>query len=83
MRGSDNRTGALFSYVDLERRVRVDHPLRPIQAIVDEALSALEQEFASLCPHWPALHPAREAHQGHAPAGVLFHPLRAPAHGAA
>ena len=48
MRGSDDRTGALFSYVDLERRVRVDHPLRPIQAIVNEALSALEQEFAPL-----------------------------------
>jgi transposase len=48
MRGSDNRTGALFSYVDLERRVRVDHPLRPIRSIVNEALAALESEFAAL-----------------------------------
>lgn len=48
MRGVDERTGELFSYVDLEARVRADHPLRPIRSIVNEALSALEQEFASL-----------------------------------
>ena len=34
MRGSDQRSGSLFSYVDLEARVRADHPLRPIRAIV-------------------------------------------------
>ena len=48
MRGVDQRTGELFSYVDLEVRVRTDHLLRPIRAIVNEALSALEQEFAPL-----------------------------------
>ncbi|MGA2994328.1 IS5 family transposase [Bradyrhizobium sp.] len=48
MRGSDNRTGKLFSYVDLEARVRRDHPLRAIRTIVNEALSALEREFAGL-----------------------------------
>ncbi len=48
MRGVDQRTGELFSYVDLEVRVRTDHPLRPIRAIVNEALSAVEQEFAPL-----------------------------------
>ena len=48
MRGGDNRTGELFSYVDLEARVRRDHPLRAIRAIVNEALSALEREFAGL-----------------------------------
>ncbi len=48
MRGGDSRTGELFSYVDLEARVRRDHPLRAIRAIVNEALSALEREFASL-----------------------------------
>jgi transposase len=48
VRGGDNRTGALFSYVDLEARVRRDHPLRAIRTIVDEALSALEREFAGL-----------------------------------
>lgn len=48
MRGSDERTGALFSYVDLESRVRKDHPLRTIRRLVNEALSALEGEFSAL-----------------------------------
>lgn len=48
MRGGDDRTGELFSYVDLEARVRRDHPLRAIRTIVNEALSALEREFAAL-----------------------------------
>ena len=48
MRGVDERTGELFSYVDLEKRVRTDHPLRPIRAIVNEALASLQQEFALL-----------------------------------
>lgn len=48
MRGTDERTGALFSYVDLEARVRKDHPLRVIRAVVNEALGAMEREIASL-----------------------------------
>ncbi|MER9586556.1 IS5 family transposase [Mesorhizobium sp. M0276] len=48
MRGGDGQTGELFSYVDLEARVRRDHPLRRIRAIVNEALAALEREFAAL-----------------------------------
>ena len=48
MRGGDGRSGELFSYVDLEARVRSDHPLRAIRSIVNEALVALEREFAAL-----------------------------------
>ena len=48
MRGDDGRSGDLFSYVDLEARVRADHPLRVIRGIVKEALSALEGDFAAL-----------------------------------
>lgn len=48
MRGGDDRSGELFSYVDLEARVRCDHPLRVIRAIVNEALAALEHEFSRL-----------------------------------
>jgi transposase len=48
VRGGDDLTGSLFSYVDLEARVRPDHPLRAIRAIVNEALSAMEREFAAL-----------------------------------
>lgn len=48
MRGGDERSGELFSYVDLEARVRRDHPLRRIRAIVNEALAALERDLAAL-----------------------------------
>ncbi len=48
MRGGDERSGELFSYVDLEKRVRADHPLRSIRGIVNEALAALERDFAAL-----------------------------------
>ena len=34
MRGTDKRSGELFSYVDLEQRVRADHPLRAIREVV-------------------------------------------------
>ena len=46
MRGSDARTGELFSYVDLEQRVPAQHPLRLIRKIVNEVLAALDGEFA-------------------------------------
>ena len=48
MRGGDERSGELFSYVDLEKRGRSDHPLRTIRMIVNDALAALEREFAAL-----------------------------------
>ena len=48
MRGGDKRTGELFSYVDLEKRVRSGHPLGAIRGLVNEALVALEHEFSAL-----------------------------------
>jgi transposase len=48
MRGGDDRTGELFSYVDLEKRVGSDHPLRSIRVIANEALVALGREFSAL-----------------------------------
>src|SRR5882757_69014 len=48
MRGSDERTGELFSYVDLEERVPADHPLRSIRTIVNEVLEGLNGEFARI-----------------------------------
>ena len=48
MRGSDSRSGALFSYVDLEARIRRDHPLRSIRRLVDIALEALTEDFSRL-----------------------------------
>jgi transposase len=48
MRGEDERSGTLFSYVDLEARVGQDHPLRAIRAIVNDALARLAGEFSAL-----------------------------------
>jgi transposase len=38
----------LFSYVDLEARVRRDHPLRTVKRLADAALEALSEEFSKL-----------------------------------
>jgi len=48
MRGSDESSGSLFSYVDLEGRVCRDHPLRVIRAIANAALSDLSKAFTAL-----------------------------------
>ncbi len=48
MRGSDEHSGSLFSYVDLETRVPKDHPLRAIRDIANDALSELSSDFAAL-----------------------------------
>lgn len=48
MRGGDERSGSLFSYVDLEARVGRTHPLRAIRAVVNEALAALAGDLSSL-----------------------------------
>ena len=48
MRGRDERTGELFSYVNLEARVPRVHPLRAIREIANEALTSLQCEFAAL-----------------------------------
>ncbi len=48
MRGMDAGSGQLFSYVDLEARVRRDHPLRGIREIANTALAALASDFSAL-----------------------------------
>src|SRR5262245_60747358 len=48
MRGSDAKSGSLFSYVDLEKRVPAKHPLRVIKVIVDDVLHSLDAEFEKL-----------------------------------
>src|ERR1700758_4577733 len=45
MRGNDGVAGSLFSYVDLEKRIRTDHPLRVIRGIVNATLKDLSSEF--------------------------------------
>ena len=48
MRGQDSRSGSLFSSVDLEQRVRPDHPLRTIRTLVNEALVSLDGRFGEI-----------------------------------
>jgi len=48
MRGRDDRSEGLFSYVRLEELIPADHPLRPIKALTDEALGALNKRFEGL-----------------------------------
>lgn len=48
MRGGDEQTGSLFSYVDLEARVPARHPLRAMRDLVNTALAALDGSFAAL-----------------------------------
>jgi hypothetical protein len=43
MRGNDGKQGELFSYVSLEARIPQDHPLRPIRAMVAQAVAGLER----------------------------------------
>ena len=50
MRGKDEVRGSLFSYVDLEQRIRPDHPLRTIRVIVNAALADMSAEFDTLYP---------------------------------
>jgi transposase len=61
MRGWDARSDVLFSYVNCERRVPPDHPLRAILRIVDEALAALSPEFEGLYAKFgrPSIPPER------------------------
>jgi transposase len=48
MRGEDLQQHDLFSYGSLEERVPAGHPLRPIRAMVDEALKGLDARFAEI-----------------------------------
>ena len=48
MRGQEDRSEGLFSYLRLEERVPADHPLRPIRALADEVLASLNARFDAL-----------------------------------
>jgi transposase len=45
MRGPDEQTSQMFSYVVPEHRVRPDHPLRVIRRMTDEVLATLSPRF--------------------------------------
>ena len=45
MRGKDDRSEILFSYIRLDERIPADHPLRVIRQLVDAALAELSRAF--------------------------------------
>ena len=51
MRGDDKRAEWMFSYVRLEERIAADHPLRAIQALVEEVLGAMSAQLSALYSH--------------------------------
>src|SRR6187399_2261570 len=48
MRGADDDTSQLFSYLSPESRVRADHPLRAIRQLTDAAFTELSSQFDRL-----------------------------------
>lgn len=48
MRGADETSGSLLSYVDLEEQAPTRHPLRTIRQVVNDALASLDGEFDRL-----------------------------------
>jgi transposase len=48
MRGDDQQTGYMFSYVSPEERVPADHPLRAVRRMTDAALAELSGRFQTL-----------------------------------
>ena len=48
MRGADSKQEGMFSYVSPEARVPAKHPLRPIRAMVAEALVQMDRKLEKL-----------------------------------
>jgi transposase len=48
MRGPDDQTNGMFSYLSPEQRVRQDHPLRAIRRLTDEVLASLSPRFTKM-----------------------------------
>jgi transposase len=48
MRGDDQQQNHVFSYLSPEMRVRKDHPLRAMRAMVDEVLTQLSRRFDTM-----------------------------------
>jgi hypothetical protein len=63
----DERSGALFSYVDLEARVGKDHPLRAIRGVVKRGVGgAFGRVLGARFAVRPSLDSARETCAGDA-----------------
>jgi transposase len=48
MRGTDELSGSLFGYADLDERIPARHPLRKVRQVVNDALASLDAAFDRL-----------------------------------
>jgi len=48
MRGEDGKQSAMYSYVSMEQRIPVEHPVRQIRVLVDRALSRMDRKLEEL-----------------------------------
>lgn len=78
MHGSDAMAGSLFSYFDLEKRVRPDHPLRVMRGLVNSALADLSAALDALySPFGRGFHSAGATGPRAAVTGFLLAPFGA------
>jgi len=48
IRGHDQRSGDLFSYIDIEERIPAKYPLRIIRELVNEVLVSFSSDFEAM-----------------------------------
>ena len=84
VRGDDEQSGHLFSYLSPEQRVPADHPLRTIRTMTDDALRRLSPRFEAIyATTGRPVDPAGASVAGAAAPGAVFGAQRADADGAA
>jgi len=83
MRGADEQTGSMFSYVSLEERIPRDHPVRAVRGITDRALARMTNAIRHAVREIrPAVDSSREAASRAVAAGAVYDSRRAPVDGA-
>ena len=79
MRGQQERSGPLFSYVSTEERIPKSHPLRQVRRLADQALNRLNPTFCRLYPEGgrPSIPPdfRRSRRSGCSGHGCAWRPL--------
>lgn len=48
MRGHPEKQKSMFSYIDLEKRIASNHPLRSLRVLVDAILASMDEDFEKL-----------------------------------
>lgn len=72
MRGDDYQKSHVFSYLSLEVRIRKDHLVRAIRAMVDVVLAQLSRRFDGMYAKMGTVDPAVEAVASPVVANIVF-----------